>query len=65
MLFHLSQALVALETELHVVNIANKPLIGLAQAATSINVRWLTRSTDVFTTVQDHLYCCDDDAPDN
>ena len=65
MLFYLSQALVALETELHVVHIANNSRIGIAQPATSINVRWLTRSTDVFTTLQDHLYCCDDDAPDN
>ena len=65
MLFDLSQALVALETELHVVNIANNFLIAVAQPTTSENVRWLTRSTDVFTTLQDHLYFCDDDAPDN
>jgi hypothetical protein len=65
MLVDLSQALVALETELQVLNFANKFPIGIPQPATSVNVRWITRPTDVVTTDQDHLYCCDDDAPDN
>ena len=65
MLLHLSQALVALETELQVINFANNSPIGIPQPTTSVNVGWLTRATDVVTTLQDHLYCCDDDAPDN
>jgi hypothetical protein len=63
--FTLSQALVALEMELRIVNIANNALIVAPEPAISIDVCCLTRSTDVITTHQDHLYCCDDDAADN